>query len=147
VTVTIRDRTYDPAYDDINSPKSRALIVELTAIIGSFCRRTFRFFVTIRIIRFFPGSVGVDYDLVFQPTSTVTSNSIVEEFQKANATKELEFLVLGRLSAREVVPTTPPTLPTGKIYIYIHLIEVRFFPKISCTGFIRALCMLFRDSI
>ena len=118
VTVTIR-RTYDLAYDDINSQKSRALIVEITAIIVPFCRRKFRFFVAIRIIRFFPGSVGVDYDLVFEPTSNVTNNNIVEEFQTANGTKELEFLVLGKVSAREVVPTTPTvttitTLPTGK---------------------------------
>jgi len=118
VTVTITERTYDSAYDDINSPRSRALIVEITAILESFCRRTFRFFVAIRIIRFFRGSVGVDFDLVFEPTSNVTNNSIVEEFQTANGTEELEFLFLGKLSAREVVPTTPTvttvtTLPTA----------------------------------
>ena len=139
MTVTITGRTYDLAYDDINSQKSRDLIAELTAIIVPFCTRTFRFFVTIRIIRFFPGSIGVDYDLVFEPTSNVTNNSILEEFQNANATKELEFLVLGRLSAREVVPTTPPlttvttppvttvtTLPTGNIYIYIYIYIYNF---------------------
>ena len=119
MTVTIISRNYDPAYDDINSQKSLILIAEITAIIVPFCKRKFRFFVAIRIIRFFPGSVGVDYDLVFEPTSNVTNNSIVEEFQTANGTKELESLVLGKVSAREVVPTTPTvttvtTLPTGK---------------------------------
>ena len=119
VTVTIRSRNYDPAYNDINSQKSRALIVQITDIIVPFCRSKFPFFVAIRIIRFFPGSVGVDYDLVFEPTSNVTNNSIVKEFQTANGTKELKFLVLGKVSAREVVPTTPAVttvtiLPTGK---------------------------------
>ena len=119
VTVTIISRKYDPAYDDISSQKSLFLIAEITTIIVPFCKRKFRFFVAIRIIRFFPGSVGVDYDLVFEPTSNVTNNSIVEEFQTANGTKELEFLLLGKVSAREVVPTTPTvttvtTLPTGK---------------------------------
>jgi len=118
VTVTITSRNYDPAYDDINSQKSRDLIVEITAFLELFCRIKFRFFFSIRIIGIFPGSVGVDYVLVFEPTSNVTNNSIVDEFQTANGTKELEFLVLGKVSAREVVPSTPTvttvtTLPTG----------------------------------
>lgn len=121
VVVTVRDRVYDPAYDDINSARSRALILELEVFLVPFFRRTFRFFRYIVFIRFFRGSVGVDFELGFEPQSNITNTVIEETLLEANATKEVEFLVFGNISATEVTPTTltPITTmsPTGTLFV------------------------------
>ena len=121
VVVTIRDRVYDPAYNNINSARSQALILELEVFLVPFFRRTFRFFRYIVFVRFFPGSVGVDFELGFEPQSNVTNTFIEEKLQEANATKEVQFVVFGNISAIEVTPTTltPITTmsPTGTLFL------------------------------
>ena len=101
-----------PAYEDIGSPRSRALILELDAILVPFCRRRFRFFRRIRYKRFFFGSLGIDYDLEFDPSTNVTNTTVEDEFVNANTTSDLDFLQFGRITAVEAEPII---LPTGTL--------------------------------
>ena len=115
VVVTLAKRTFVDEYNDINSPSSRALIVELTVIFVPYFKRTFPLFVRIIFIRFFPGSVGVEFDMLLEPTSNTTNRTIVQELQNANRSAELQFETLGKITAREVLPdigTTPSATPT-----------------------------------
>ena len=112
VTVTIVNREYNRAYEDIESPRSRALILELDIILIPFCRQRFPRFRRIRYKRFFFGSLGIEYDLEFEPSTNVTNATVADEFVNANTTSDLQFLQFGRISAVEAEPTI---LPTGTL--------------------------------
>ena len=107
--MTITNKVFIPAYEDIGSPRSRALILELDVILVPFCRRRFLFFRRIRYKRFFFGSLGVDYELEFDPSTNVTNATVENEFVSANTTSDLDFLEFGRISAVEAEPTILPT--------------------------------------
>lgn len=109
VTITIVNRVYIPDYENIRSQRSLALIQELDAILVPFCRRRFRFFIRIRYIRFFFGSLGTEYELEFDSSTNVTNTIVEDEFVQANTTSDLQFLQFGRISAVEVEPTILPT--------------------------------------
>lgn len=105
--MTVVNRVFDQAYNDLESPKTRALILELNILLRAFfirlkVRRN-------RYKRFFEGSLGIEYELEFDSSSNATNASIRNELIKANGTNELEFLQLGRISVVEIEPTTPPT--------------------------------------
>lgn len=112
VTVTIVNREYNSAYEDIESPRSRALILELDVILIPFCRRRFPRFRRIRYKRFFFGSLGIEYDLEFDPSTNATNATVADEFVNANTTSDLQFLQFGKVSAVEAEPTI---LPTGTL--------------------------------
>ena len=124
VTVTIVNREYNRAYEDIESPRSRALILELDFILIPFCRRRFPRFRRIRYKRFFFGSLGIEYDLEFDPSTNATNATVADEFVNANTTSDLQFLQFGRVSAVEAEPTilppgtlaTPSSGKSGKRY-------------------------------
>lgn len=109
VTITIVNKVYIPDYENIRSQKSLALIQELDAILVPFCRSRFRFFIRIRYIRFFFGSLGTEYELEFDSSTNVTNTIVEDEFVQANTTRDLQFLQFGRISAVEVEPTILPT--------------------------------------
>ena len=105
--MTIVNRVFDQAYNDLESPKTRALILELNILLRAlFTRLKVR---RNRYKRFFEGSLGIEYELEFDSSSNATNASIRNELIKANGTNELEFLQLGRISVVEIEPTTPPT--------------------------------------
>ena len=112
VTVTIVNKVFIPAYENIGSPRSRALIQELDAILVPFCRRRFLLFIRIRYIRFFFGSLGIEYELEFESSTNVTNATVENEFVNANTTSDLQFLQFGKISAVEAEPTL---LPTGTL--------------------------------
>ena len=132
--MTLVDSTYDKDLNDLSSQKSRNLTVQITAILVPFFTRKFPTFIGIVIIRFFRGSVGVDFQVLLEPSSNVTNTAIVQELQNANGTKELEFVVLGRISATEVTPTTAPPTPTGVLLMYFNQRSVLgLTSRVSCN--------------
>jgi len=72
------DQDYKEEYDDINSQESRAFIRDLDSKLESFFKKKFPDLIKIIYKRFFKGSVGVDYELLFPTTSTVTDGNIVQ---------------------------------------------------------------------
>ena len=120
------DQEYDNAYDDINSAESRALKTNLNRVLIPFFRAKFPDLIGIKYKRFFKGSVGVDYELIFPTTSNVTANNIVQALKDGNGTKALGFLSLtGDLTVtKQVVQTTViPTRTTGTLlYLMIRVI-------------------------
>lgn len=121
--MTLREREYVPDYDNIESPRSRALIEEVDPILLDYSRKTFPGFKGNKYKRIFRGSVGLDFDMIFEPTANVTSTNVLQGFQKANGTEELNFLTLGKITAVDVTPTTtPPTpTPTGMLLSWLLL--------------------------
>ena len=115
LTLTIRERRFDNSYNNLASPRSRALIIELRFILIPFCRRAFFGCVDIRINRFFEGSVGLDFDMIFESSTNTTNATIADKFIEANSTKELQFITLGKISAVEnssVILSTNATTTT-----------------------------------
>lgn len=106
-------KIYHDDYKDLNSPRSRGLIQEVTVVIVLFCRRTFPRFVGIKIKRIFRGSVGLDFDMIFEPSANSTNSTIVEKFTEANGTKELQFVVLGKATAVDNTPVILSPNETG----------------------------------
>ena len=88
------DQDYKEEYDDINSQESRAFIRDLDSKLESFFKKKFPDLIKIIYKRFFKGSVGVDYELLFPATSTVTGGNIVQALRKGNGSSELGFLRL-----------------------------------------------------
>lgn len=121
--MTLREREYVPDYDNIESPRSRALIEEVDPILLDYSRKTFPGFKGNKYKRIFRGSVGLDFDMIFEPTANVTSTNVLQGFQEANGTEELNFLTLGKITAVDVTPTTtPPTpTPTGMLLSWLLL--------------------------
>ena len=117
--ITVRNREFIDDYRDLQAPKTRVLIVELTAELVRFFKGIFGdSFEGIIIISLFEGSVGVNFELSLKPSSNVTNTTVVEELKRSNGTQALGFLELGEISAVEQIPepttqTTVMTLPTA----------------------------------
>ena len=110
--ITVRNREFIDDYRDLQSPKTRVLIVELTAELVSFFKGIFGdIFEGIRITSLFRSSVGVNFELSLKPSSNVTNTTVVEELKRGNGTQALGFLELGEISAVEQIqPTTQMTV-------------------------------------
>ena len=115
VIITVRNREFIDDYRDLQAPKTRVLIVELTAELVRFFKRIFGdSFEGIIIIGLFEGSVGVNFELSLKPSSNVTNNTVVEKLKEGNGTQSLGFLELGEISAVEQIqPTTQTTVMTS----------------------------------
>ena len=113
--ITVRNRKFIDDYRNLQSPKTRALIQELTAELVRFFKGLYGdSFEGIVIISLFEGSVGVNFELSLEPSSNVTNTSVVEELKKGNGTQALGFLELGEISAVEQIhPTTQMTVMTS----------------------------------
>ena len=113
--ITVRNRDFIEDYRNLQSPKTRALIQELTAELVRFFKRLYGdSFEGIVIISLFEGSVGVNFELSLKPSSNVTNTTVVEELKRGNETQALGFLELGEISAVEQIqPTTQVTVMTS----------------------------------
>ena len=113
--MTVRNRDFIEDYRNLQSPKTRALIQELTAELVRFFKGLYGdSFEGIVIISLFEGSVGVNFELSLEPSSNVANTTVVEELTKGNGTQALGFLELGEISAVEQIqPTTQMTVMTS----------------------------------
>ena len=109
--ITVRNRRFIPDYRNLQAPKTRVLIVELTEELVRFFKEKFGdSFEGIIIIDLFEGSVGVNFELSLKPSSNVTNTTVVEELQNANGTQALGFLELSEISAEEQIQPTTQTV-------------------------------------
>ena len=115
VIITVRNRDFIEDYRNLQSPKTRALIQELTAELVRFFKGLYGdSFEGIVIISLFEGSVGVNFELSLEPSSNVANTTVVEELKRGNGTQALGFLELGEISAVEQIqPTTQMTVMTS----------------------------------
>ena len=113
--ITVRNRDFIEDYRNFQSPKTRALIQELTAELVRFFKGLYGdSFEGIVITSLFEGSVGVNFELSLEPSSNVANTTVVEELTKGNGTQALGFLELGEISAVEQIqPTTQMTVMTS----------------------------------
>ena len=113
--ITVRNREFIDDYMNLQSPKTRAVIQELTAELVRFFKGLYGdSFEGIVIISLFEGSVGVNFELSLKPSSNVTNTTVVEELTKGNGTQALGLLELGEISAVEQIqPTTQATVMTS----------------------------------
>ena len=113
--ITVRNREFIDHYRNLQSPKTRALIQELTAELVRFFKGLYGdSFEGIVIVSLFEGSVGVNFELSLEPSSNETSTTVVEELKRGNGTQALGFLELGEISAVEQIqPTTQMTVMTS----------------------------------
>ena len=103
-------RKFVPAYNNISSPESRALILEFKRILEHFFRRMFVFFLEIIFKTLFPGSIGMEFEILFQPASNVSNTSIVEALEEGNRTGELASLnITGGITVTEQLRVTGST--------------------------------------
>ena len=112
------DQAYDEEYNDINSPRSRALITVLDSKLKVFLKKEFPDLIDIIYKRFFKGSVGVDYELLFPTTSNVTDRNIVQALNEGNGSSDLGFLRLTgdiTVTKQVVQMTAAPTATTGNL--------------------------------
>ena len=101
------DQDYKEDYDDINSQESRAFIKDLDSKLKPFFKKKFPDLIKIIYKRFFKGSVGVDYELLFPTTSTVTDGNIVQALREGNGTNDLGLNLTGDITVtKQVVQTT-----------------------------------------
>ena len=116
--ITVRNRDFIEDYRNLQSPKTRALIQELTAELVRFFKGLYGdSFEGIVIIGLFQGSVGVNFELSLKPSSNVTNTTVVEELQNANGTQDLGFLELGEISAVEQIQPTTQIQPTKQMTV------------------------------
>ena len=122
--ITVRNREFIDDYRNLQSPKTRALIQELTAELVRFFKGLYGdSFEAIVIISLFEGSVGVNFELSLEPSSNVTNTTVVEELKRGNGTQALGFLELGEISAVEQIqPTTQMTVMTSPVTSGICLV-------------------------
>ena len=130
------DRTFQPIYREITSPESLALISELNRIFVPFFKKRFENFLEIIYKRFFQGSIGMDFDVLFQTTSNVSNSSIVEALEEGNGTTQLAFVVItGDITVTEQLPVTqttvqsPSAAPTGIVLLFVIVISVYYFSR------------------
>ena len=123
-------RKFVPAYNNISSPESRALILEFKRILEHFFRRMFVFFLEIIFKTLFPGSIGMEFEILFQPASNVSNTSIVEALEEGNRTGELASLnITGGITVTEQLRVTGSTTlsasssaaPTGILLLSLML--------------------------
>ena len=101
------DQEYKEEYDDINSNESLAFIADLDLKLKPFFKKKFPDLIKIIYKRFFKGSVGVDYELLFPTTSNVTDGNIVQALREGNGTNDLGLTLTGDITVtKQVVQTT-----------------------------------------
>ena len=101
------DQGYKEEYDDINSNESLTFIADLDSKLKPFFKKKFPDLIKIIYKRFFKGSVGVDYELLFPTTSTVTDGNIVQALREGNGTNDLGLTLTGDITVtKQVVQTT-----------------------------------------
>ena len=122
--ITVRNREFIDDYRNLQSPKTRALIQELTAELVRFFKGLYGdSFEGIVITSLFEGSVGVNFELSLEPSSNVANTTVVEELKRGNGTQALGFLELGEISAVEQIqPTTQMTVMTSPATSGIRLV-------------------------
>ena len=113
--ITVRNREFIDDYRNLQSPKTRVLIQELTVQLVRFFKGLYGdSFEGIVIISLFEGSVGVNFELSLKPSSNVTNTTVIEELKNGNGTQALGFLELGEISAVEQIqPTTQMMVMTS----------------------------------
>ena len=111
------DQDYKEEYDDINSNESLAFIADLDSKLKPFFKKKFPDLIKIIYKRFFKGSVGVDYELLFPTTSPVTDGNIVQALREGNGTNDLNLTLTGDITVtKQVVQTTAaPTATEGNL--------------------------------
>lgn len=120
VMLTLRNRLYVSDYADLTKPKTRGIIAELTDIFTTFFKGKFNQvvndFIDIKFRGFSSGSLVTNFDLTFEPTSTVSSSNIIQALQEGNATRDLQFEVLEKITVARKKDTdnaaTTATTPT-----------------------------------
>ena len=101
------DQDYKEEYGDINSNESLTFIADLDSKLKPFFKKKFPDLIKIIYKRFFKGSVGVDYELLFPTTSTVTDGNIVQALRAGNGTNDLGLTLTGDITVtKQVFQTT-----------------------------------------
>ena len=131
------DQVYKEDYDDINSQESRAFIKDLDSKLKPFFKKKFPDLIKIIYKRFFKGSVGVDYELLFPTTSTVTDGNIVQALREGNGTNDLNLTLTGDITVtKQVVQTTAaPTATKGNLQrLFIFYVAFVLLPFNEVQG-------------
>ena len=131
------DQDYKEDYDDINSQESRAFIKDLDSKLKPFFKKKFPDLIKIIYKRFFKGSVGVDYELLFPTTSTVTDGNIVQALREGNGTNDLNLTLTGDITVtKQVVQTTAaPTATKGNLQrLFIFYVAFVLLPFNEVQG-------------
>ena len=131
------DQDYKEDYDDINSQESRAFIKDLDSKLKPFFKKKFPDLIKIIYKRFFKGSVGVDYELLFPTTSNVTDGNIVQALREGNGTNDLNLTLTGDITVtKQVVQTTAaPTATKGNLQrLFIFYVAFVLLPFNEVQG-------------
>ena len=131
------DQDYKEDYDDINSQESRAFIKDLDSKLKPFFKKKFPDLIKIIYKRFFKGSVGVDYELLFPTTSAVTDGNIVQALREGNGTNDLNLTLTGDITVtKQVVQTTAaPTATKGNLQrLFIFYVAFVLLPFNEVQG-------------
>ena len=131
------DQDYKEDYDDINSQESRAFIKDLDSKLKPFFKKKFPDLIKIIYKRFFKGSVGVDYELLFPTTSIVTDGNIVQALREGNGTNDLNLTLTGDITVtKQVVQTTAaPTATKGNLQrLFIFYVAFVLLPFNEVQG-------------
>ena len=131
------DQDYKEDYGDINSQESRAFIKDLDSKLKPFFKKKFPDLIKIIYKRFFKGSVGVDYELLFPTTSTVTDGNIVQALREGNGTNDLNLTLTGDITVtKQVVQTTAaPTATKGNLQrLFIFYVAFVLLPFNEVQG-------------
>ena len=136
------DQDYKEEYDDINSNESLTFIADLDSKLKPFFKNKFPDLIKIIYKRFFKGSVGVDYELLFPTTSTVTDGNIVQALRAGNGTNDLGLTLTGDITVtKQVVQTTAapttaaPTATKGNLQrLFIFYVAFVLLPFNEVQG-------------
>ena len=131
------DQVYKEEYDDINSNESLTFIADLDSKLQPFFKKKFPDLIKIIYKRFFKGSVGVDYELLFPTTSNVTDGNIVQALREGNGTNDLNLTLTGDITVtKQVVQTTAaPTATKGNLQrLFIFYVAFVLLPFNEVQG-------------
>ena len=136
------DQVYKEEYDDINSNESLTFIADLDSKLQPFFKKKFPDLIKIIYKRFFKGSVGVDYELLFPTTSNVTDGNIVQALREGNGTNDLGLTLTGDITVtKQVVQTTAapttaaPTATKGNLQrLFIFYVAFVLLPFNEVQG-------------
>ena len=136
------DQDYKEEYDDINSNESLTFIADLDSKLQPFFKKKFPDLIKIIYKRFFKGSVGVDYELLFPTTSNVTDGNIVQALREGNGTNDLGLTLTGDITVtKQVVQTTAapttaaPTATKGNLQrLFIFYVAFVLLPFNEVQG-------------
>ena len=136
------DQDYKKEYDDINSNESLTFIADLDSKLQPFFKKKFPDLIKIIYKRFFKGSIGVDYELLFPTTSNVTDGNIVQALREGNGTNDLGLTLTGDITVtKQVVQTTAapttaaPTATKGNLQrLFIFYVAFVLLPFNEVQG-------------